>query len=193
MPGANSFADYIQALYSALMLTIAFWGLLQLGPVLVAASDLQWITVRDAVVARSYSHWAWLAGGVVAFYRCRSIRNTRDRNLHQLDWEQFEVLVADVYRRNGYRVEARQKKGADGGIDFHAVKRGKHYIVQCKRWSNRVGVPVVREMAGVLAAQSRVAGVIIVTNNSFTSEAIAFASNKAIELVNGDQLQRMMR
>ncbi|OED41296.1 hypothetical protein AB833_09780 [Chromatiales bacterium (ex Bugula neritina AB1)] len=174
------------------MVTFAVWGILQLGPAIVAGSDFRFVTVRHAVIAQSHAHWAWLVGLFFVFYRLPSIHLSGRNKIHRIDWERFEVLVAEVYRRNGYQVEARRKKGADGGVDFRARKRGKRYIVQCKRWNKRVGVPVVREMAGVLAAEHQSTGVIIVTNNQFTREAIAFADGKPIELVNGDKLQQMM-
>jgi len=146
-----------------------------------------------AEIMQRYWQAGAVAGVVWILLRYLRVRGSARRKLDKLDWEKFEHLVAGVYRRHGYAVEFREKAGADGGVDFRAAKRGKRYIVQCKRWSRRVGVPVVREMAGLLAAERRVNGVIIVTNNEFTKDAIAFAKGKSIELVNGAELQSMMR
>lgn len=176
-----------------MLLSTLVWVLMQVAPLLATRFDIPQLTPQLAEAMRSHSQMAWLAG-LAWLITSRLIRKLfAAEKIDTLHWEQFEQLVADVYRRNGYRVVARAKSGADGGVDFRAIRRGKQYIVQCKRWSRRVGVPVVREMAGLLAAERRASGVIIVTNNDFTREAVAFADGKPIELVNGAQLQRMMK
>jgi hypothetical protein len=183
----------IRNLPLALLLGTLTWVLMQVTPLIAATADIEWLSPELAASIRAVSHLAWLAGAAWLLIACLSSKYASANRIHTIHWEKFEQLVADVYRRNGYRVVARGKAGADGGVDFRAIRRGKQYIVQCKRWSKRVGVPVVREMAGLLATERRVSGVIIVTNNDFTREAIAFAEGKSIELVNGAELQRMMR
>ncbi len=183
----------IQDLPLALLLTTLTWVLMQLAPLIAAKTDHNLISAGLATTIRAHSNLAWLAGVLWLGLSRLTSRYALVNRIHTIHWEKFEHLVADAYRRNGYRVVTRGKSGADGGIDFRAIRRGKHYIVQCKRWSKRVGVPVVREMAGLLATERRVSGVIIVTNNEFTREAVAFADGKSIELVNGTQLQQMMR
>lgn len=50
-----------------------------------------------------------------------------------------------------------------------------------------MGVQVVRELYGVMAAQGA-AGGFVVTSGSFTAEAIAFASGRNVTLVDGPKL-----
>ena len=50
----------------------------------------------------------------------------------------------------------------------------------------------VREIFGVVAAQ-RAAGAIVVTTGTFTNEAIAFAKNQPIELIDGRRFEAMVR
>ena len=67
-------------------------------------------------------------------------------------WRQFEVLVGEAFRRQGYIVEETGLGGADGGIDLILRKDDRRTLVQCKQWKRQqVGVSVVREMAGLLA------------------------------------------
>lgn len=67
-------------------------------------------------------------------------------------WRQFELLVGEAFRRQGYSVEETGLGGADGGIDLILRKDGRRTLVQCKQWKRQqVGVNVVREMYGLLA------------------------------------------
>lgn len=50
---------------------------------------------------------------------------------------------------------------------------------------------IVRELCGVMTAESADGG-IIVTGGSFTVEAELFAAQTGIELVNGEQLQKLL-
>ena len=75
---------------------------------------------------------------------------------------------------------------------YGSKKAGLLHIVQCKQWrSKKVGVPVVREMFGVMTAENA-ASVSIITSGMFTQEAKNFAHGKAIDLVDGSQLQTMI-
>jgi restriction system protein len=82
--------------------------------------------------------------------------------------------------------------GPDGGVDLTLSKDGALHIVQCKHWrSSKVGVPIVREMFGVLKA-TKALSVFIVTSGEFTKEAINFANDLPIQLVNGDELMALI-
>ncbi len=108
--------------------------------------------------------------------------------IRDLSWRRFEELVGEAYRRQGYRVVENDSAGPDGGIDLVISKHGKRYLVQCKQWrSQKVGVKVVREMFGLVAAE-QAAGGIVITSGQFTREAANFAKGKSLELVDGDQL-----
>ena len=106
------------------------------------------------------------------------------RNLH---WRNFEELVAEAYRRQGYRV-TEGGFGADGGIDLELRKDDQLTFVQCKQWkTQKVGVNVVREMFGVLTAH-QANHFIIISSGTFTQQAIDFAAGKPIELIDGPKL-----
>jgi restriction system protein len=79
-------------------------------------------------------------------------------------------------------------QGADGGVDLVVTRAGEQYLVQCKQWKAfRVGVEVVRELYGVMAAKG-VAGGFVITSGRFTEEATAFAQGRNVELVDGTKL-----
>ena len=82
--------------------------------------------------------------------------------------------------------------GPDGGVDLRLRKNGQVVFVQCKHWKARsVGVKVVRELFGVMAAKNVKQG-IAVTYGEFTSEARDFAKANAIALINGPKLTQMI-
>jgi restriction system protein len=114
--------------------------------------------------------------------------------IRALSWQRFETLVAEAYRRQGYAVSRSSGDGGpDGGVDLVLRKDAGTILVQCKQWKVwKVGVPVVREVFGVLAAR-KVQRAVIVTSGIFTQEARMFAAGKPIDLVEGLQLADLIR
>lgn len=107
--------------------------------------------------------------------------------IRQLHWRNFEELVAEAYRRQGYRV-TEGGFGADGGIDLELRKGEELILVQCKQWkAQKVGVSVAREMFGVLTA-SNANKVIVICSGKFTQQAIVFASDKPVTFIDGNEL-----
>jgi len=51
-----------------------------------------------------------------------------------LSWKEFEELVAEAYRRMGYRVIENHGSGPDGGVDIRLEKNSHLHLVQCKQW-----------------------------------------------------------
>ena len=113
-------------------------------------------------------------------------------SIKALSWKAFEELVAEAYRRQGYRV-IENGYGPDGGIDVKLVKDNKVTLVQCKQWrSKNVGVSVIREMFGVLTAQQAYK-VNVICCGGFTADAMAFADGKPIQLIGGNELLNMVK
>lgn len=74
--------------------------------------------------------------------------------LDGMSWRQFEMLVGEAYRLQGYRVTETGGGEADGGIDLALTKGSEKFLVQCKQGkAYKVGVDVVRELYGVMAAK----------------------------------------
>ncbi|WP_407473041.1 restriction endonuclease [Xanthomonas campestris pv. raphani] len=108
-------------------------------------------------------------------------------------WRQFELLVGEAFRRQGYSVEETGLGGADGGSDLILRKDGRRTLVQCKQWKRQqVGVSVVREMYGLLA-HHQAHSVKIACVGTYTKDAERFAEGKPIELIGGEQLLGMIR
>jgi restriction system protein len=113
--------------------------------------------------------------------------------LNGMSWHEFEMLVGEAFRRRGYSVTELGGAGADGGIDLILRKGRETSLVQCKQWkATVVGVTVVRELYGVMAAKGATSGY-VVTSGSFSADAQAFARGLNIELIGGPRLFEMIR
>jgi hypothetical protein len=94
--------------------------------------------------------------------------------MHSLNWRVYERLLADILESFGYEIELQQGT-KDGGVDIFAVRRsdplGEHrYLLQAKRWKNKVGVEPVRQLA-FLHNHHRVSKSCLATTAKFTSGA----------------------
>ena len=146
-----------------------------------------------------------LAGAGMSAWRRRERKNlvvdvAQSKATDALDgmsWREFEMLVGEGFRQQGYQVVETGGGGADGGVDLVLSKPGKSggekFLVQCKQWrAFKVGVDVVRELYGVMAARGATGG-LVVTSGRFTDEAINFASGRNVTLVDGPKLHGLLR
>ena len=113
--------------------------------------------------------------------------------IDRMSWQEFEILVGEYFRRQGFGVLDNGGGGADGGVDVVLQSSDGSYLVQCKHWrALRVGVQPVRELYGVMAAHGA-AGGFVVTSGEFTEEAVRFADGLALTLINGRALLHGIR
>jgi restriction system protein len=139
-----------------------------------------------------------LVAAAVSAIKAQSRRKLFDRqssidSVRNISWREFEQLVGEAYRRQGYAVEETGGGGADGGIDLVLRGNGETVLVQCKQWKARqVGVDKVRELFGVVTAERADRG-ILVTSGNFTKDALAFQAGKPLSLVDGSELVRLIQ
>ena len=112
--------------------------------------------------------------------------------LNAMSWREFEMLVGEAFRVQGYSV-VETGGSADGGVDVVLRKDSEKYFVQCKQWrAQTVGVPIVRELYGAMAAHGATGG-FVVTSGRFTKPAIEFAQGRNLTLIDGPQLHAMIQ
>lgn len=98
--------------------------------------------------------------------------------LYQLTDRDFEIVMAEIYHRLGYKVELTGKT-RDGGKDIIIRKPeilGDFiYYVECKKYAAKrhIGVGVVRNLVGTVSTD-RVNGGILATTSYFTPDARRF-------------------
>lgn len=119
-------------------------------------------------------------------------KNGAHQTVQDLSWQDFEFLLSEWFKKQGYSTELTGGGGADGGIDIKLYKDNQLYLVQCKHYKAwKVPVNVVRELYGVMTAEKAVGG-FIVTSGRFTNEAYAFIQGKQIELIDGPKLEAIL-
>lgn len=113
--------------------------------------------------------------------------------LEGMSWRDFEKLVGEAFRLQGYQVSEAGGGGPDGGVDLVLRKGTETFLVQCKQWkAYQVGVRVVRELYGVMAARGA-AGGFVVTSGRFTDDARAFANGRNVKLIDGPRLLKLIK
>lgn len=135
----------------------------------------------------------WIAAETVKYSRRRLVdTQTGAESIQRLSWQQFEGLLGEAFRRQGFQVEFGGGAAPDGGIDLELDKAGARTLVQCKHWKDRsVGVRVVRELLGVVTSRGAQSG-IVVTSGDFSEEARRFANSTVIRLIDGAELVSMI-
>jgi restriction system protein len=107
-----------------------------------------------------------------------------------MSWRDFERMVSEAFRQRGFTVTGFGGYGRHGGVDLGLMKNGERFLVQCKHWrKQQVGVTVVRELNGVIAALGANGGY-VVTCGQFTREAQEFAQKTKIQLFDGNALEQ---
>jgi HJR/Mrr/RecB family endonuclease len=112
-------------------------------------------------------------------------------SLRLLSAEEFEWLVGEVFRREGWKVrETGRQDSPDGGIDLELIRDRQRRIVQCKRWvSRRVGVDEIRQFAGTLTREGLPGSAgIFVTLSDFAEQARTEAQKIGVTLVDKTDL-----
>ena len=108
------------------------------------------------------------------------------------DGYEFEEYMAGLLARNGFSNVSTTKKSGDYGVDILAEKDGYRYAVQCKLYSQPVGLTAVQEVfAGKKYYNCHVA--VVATNNTFTANAIELASKTGSVLWDGNIIKGMER
>ncbi len=132
----------------------------------------------------------------MAFYR-KKVKSRWHDDLSRLTWQEFERLIAEYYRAQGYEVNhvgtAATNAKADGGIDLKLYKAGKYIVVQCKHWNAlQVEHNGMHELLGVMITQ-KADSAIIVSSGEFTAAAKRAASKtERIELIDGIALRQLL-
>jgi restriction system protein len=142
-----------------------------------------------------------LAGAAMSAYRrhqrqalvANAVSGKAADTLDGISWQEFEMLVGEAFRLQGYQVAETGGAGPDGGVDLVLRKGGEKFLVQCKQWKAfTVGVTIVRELYGVMAANGA-AGGFVVTSGRFTDEAKTFAEGRNVTLIDGPALLKLIQ
>lgn len=113
--------------------------------------------------------------------------------LAEMSWQDFELLMGQWFKTQGYDVVQAGGAHADGGIDIELRKDGELYLVQCKHYRAwKVPVDTVRDLYGVMTSRGA-AGGFVITSGRFTGPAREFASGRVISLIDGEKLSQILK
>ena len=125
--------------------------------------------------------------------RLAKIEIQKDNRLLSLSHRQFEDLVAEMFKMQGYSVE-QTPYSADGGKDAILRKDNKKYLVECKHYGRqkKIGRPQLQKLFAAMTEEGADKG-IFVTTGGFAGPATEYAEKYNIELIDLDLLKTMIK
>lgn len=125
------------------------------------------------------------------FWAARLYKRKKMGFLDGLEGHEFEYFCAKLLKENGF-IEVEVTKGSgDYGVDILAEKDGVTYAVQCKCYTDPVGVKAVQEAYAGRDYYDRMVGAVM-TNQYFTAPAVNAARKLKILLWDRGYLEDMM-
>jgi restriction system protein len=153
----------------------------------------------DVVRAYLAAHFWWLPDGringlthAMLLIRAAFVEPIHPRDeLLAISPRDFELLAALLFEHRSYEVNV-TRRSQDGGYDIRLINRSttqaESSVVECKRYTNRVGVKEVRSLLGVVEREHATRG-LLVTTADFTRGAVYEASQTTrIELIDYNAL-----
>ena len=112
--------------------------------------------------------------------------------LLEIDWFQFEKLVAMIYESRGYLVKHEGGAKPDEGIDLLVDSKEGPFVVQCKHWRKKdISVKEIRELLGTMVDQGIPHGV-FVTMHGYTKPAKDLADRNNVILCDAKYLESLI-
>ncbi len=113
--------------------------------------------------------------------------------VHSLGNEDFELLVALIYQRQGYRVSMSAALSGGRGGDFTLARKAERVLVQCKKLELKHRIPVerVREFHEAMTTAGMPRG-LFVAPCGFTWDARNFAKTRGVTLINAPTLDELI-
>ncbi len=113
--------------------------------------------------------------------------------VHDLNEEDFELVAAMIYQRQGYRVSIPAALGGGRTGNFKLARKAERLIVVCHNAdvSQRVQVDQVRALHEAMADGS-ITGGIFIASCGYTWDARHFAKTRKIKLINAKTLDALL-
>lgn len=187
--------------FALLVFAVLRWG----SPLIIPPADAPFsptTTLKQVFGTAGAGAAPWVGAGILVLWVVAEFQKWQRRGLVEshtgpatiqaLSWQNFEYLLGEAFRRQGYLVEQTGRYGSDGGVDLRLSRRQERLLVQCKHWKVRqVGVRIVREFSGVVTSE-RATGGIVVTSGNFSADARSFARSVPVRLIDGRELNELI-
>jgi len=121
-------------------------------------------------------------------------------DIRSMSGEAFEAFCAVLWSKQGFTRTIKTPRVGDGGIDIVAIRNSEGVLIQCKSSSldgRGLGWEAVKDVAaGSAAYAAQYKGItfrmVAVTNQYFNGAAKTQANNLHVELVDGDDIEKML-
>jgi len=119
-------------------------------------------------------------------------------SLETMDGYEFQKFVANLFKKLGFKNVKVGPPTADGGIDISMEQRSHvgpvKFIVECKHHPERsIGRPVVQKLHSAVMHTPVLDKGIIATSGHFSNQAIKYAEEVGIELIDINKLKELAR
>ncbi|MDD3369303.1 MAG: restriction endonuclease [Lachnospiraceae bacterium] len=111
--------------------------------------------------------------------------------MDEMEGHDFEYFCADLLCKHDFLEVEVTKGSGDYGVDILAEKEGITYAIQCKCYTEPVGVKAVQEAYAGRDYYDRMVGAVM-TNQYFTAPAVSAAKKLKILLWDRGYIDRMM-
>lgn len=118
-------------------------------------------------------------------------RKERPLPMDDMPGLEFEKYCAKLLEKRGFVDVNVTKASGDFGVDILAEKEGVTYAIQCKRYSDPVGVKAIQEAYAGKEYYDRMVGAVL-TNQYFTQPAVDAAKKLKILLWDRGYLEGML-
>ncbi len=107
--------------------------------------------------------------------------------------EEFELLMALIYQRQGYRISLSAALASGRACRFKIARKAERILVQCHNFKNihRVEIGLVRELHEAMA-DANVTGGLFIASCGYTWDARHFAKTKNIKLIGANPLDNLL-
>ena len=130
-----------------------------------------------------------LAGWIWYMKRCR---NDDDEIFEDMEGQEFETYCAELLEAKGFENVEVTPGSHDYGIDIIADKDGISYAIQCKCYSDTVGIKAIQEAYAGRDYYGSMIGAVM-TNQYFSKSAKEFANKLNIVLWDGDYIMDLIQ
>lgn len=111
---------------------------------------------------------------------------------YNIDGFEFEHFSKDLLLADGFDNIEVTKASGDYGADIIAYKNDIKYAIQCKKYSNTVGVKAIQEVMGSKSIYNCHVAVVL-TNNFFTEQAKKLAEKNNVLLWDRKKLEELIK
>lgn len=112
--------------------------------------------------------------------------------LDKLSGEDFEKVIGELLKHQGFTAIEFTPKTFDFGADILAEKDSTKFAIQIKRSMSPIGIAAVQEVLGGMVYYGAARGIVI-TNTLFSSSAVELASRASIRLIDRKEVKKWLQ